>query len=582
MNPLQKLFLFLLFHGFNIPFIFSQASFSLPAEVCVNEPFSITNTSQNATTFYWNLCGINMENPLEGTSINNPEFKDPVFMDIAKMGNEYQGFLTNNDGELIQLNFGNSLLNDPQVNNLGSLNAIGTQTEAIQIINDQGNWRGFIVGGMASISGEFFLQLDFGNSLNNMPTVTNLGNIGDLSHPHDIYFFKENGKWWGWTINRLSSTLTRFSFGNSLENTPTAENIGNLGTLNSPSGFCPIFKNGNWFMFIANQHNNTLTRLDFGNKLSNIPTSQNLGDLGILEGPRDVLITNICGGFVGVVANKTNNSLIFLDFGNDLMNTPNAIDLGNIGNLDFPHSFSNISRIDNDIYFFIVNVENHSISRIKITGCNNASTSSSTSFTPTDISYDTPGTYIIQLTTDVGLPTQDSYCNTLLVHPSPELDLGIDTTICNGTIWALENEDSSTLWQNEYEGTTYEISESGLYFAELSYDKCITRDTVILKFKDCENCISFPNSFTPDQDNVNDLFQPVVDCPHGVKDYELIIFNRWGQHVFKSNDMLAGWDGKHNNKNASSDVYVWSANYSYFDGYEIIRKNLSGDLTLIR
>ena len=583
MSPIRKLTIFLIFYWVNISFLFSQVetSFTLPLEVCVNEPFNITNTSQNITTSYWNFCGININNPLEGTSISNPDFSNPVFIDIIETDNEYIGFLTNNNGGLVQLNFGNSLLNTPQTNNLGSLNALGTQTEAIQIIKDQDQWKGFIIGGLASVAGEFFLRLDFGTSLNNMPTITNLGNIGNLAYPHDLHIFKENGNWFGWTINRLSSTLTRFSFGNSLDNTPTAENIGNLGDLNSPSGFVPIFQNGNWHIFIANQHNNTLTRLDFGNQLSNIPTSQNLGDLGF-QGPRDVLITEICGSFVGVVANKSNNTLTFLDFGSDLLSIPNAFDLGNIGNLDFPHSFSKTYRIDNDIYFFIINVENNTISRMKITGCTNASANSSSLFSPPAISYDMPGTYIIQLITDIGLPTQSSYCNAIQVHPSPELDLGQDTTTCLGTVWSLQNEDSNTVWQNEYEGTSFEITESGLYFAELAYDKCITTDSIFITFEDCNNCVIFPNTFTPDGDNVNDIFRPIVDCPYEVKDYELIIFNRWGQHVFKTKNILSGWDGIHNNKNSSSDVYVWMVNYAYFDGEEIVREKLSGDLTLIR
>ncbi len=584
MNPNQKLIILFLFYWLNCPLGLTQVqtSFTNPVEVCVGETFSITNTSQNTTTQFWNFCSIDLNNPLEGFSINDPEFSSPVFMDIVEDGNEYQGFLTNNNGELIQMNFGNSLLNIPQSNSLGSLNALSTQTEAIQIINDQGNWRGFILGGLISVSGEFFLRLDFGNSLNNTPTVSNLGNADNLSYPHDIYIFKENDQWFGWTVNRLSSTLTRLSFGNSLENIPLSVNIGNLGNMNSPSGFHPIFQDGNWFIFVANQHNNSLTRLDFGSQLSNIPTGQNLGDLGMLQGPRDVLITDVCGSFVGIVANKYNNSLSFLNFGSDLMSTPTAIDLGNIGNLDFPHSFSKPFRVDNDIYFFIVNVDNNSLSRMKVAGCNNASTNSSDLFSPPGISYNKPGTYIIQLITDIGLPTQDAYCNTVYVQPGPQLDFGNDTTICYGTTLTLSSEDSNTIWQNEFEGNSFEVTETGLYFAEQSYQQCISRDSIFVTYEDCDNCISFPNTFTPDGDNTNDIFQAVVDCPYDVKNYDLIIFNRWGQNVFKSKDILEGWDGKHNNKNASSDVYVWSVSYTYFNGHEVLTKKTSGDLTLIR
>ena len=39
--------------------------------------------------------------------------------------------------------------------------------------------------------------------------------------------------------------------------------------------------------------------------------------------------------------------------------------------------------------------------------------------------------------------------------------------------------------------------------------------------------------------------------------YDLTIFNRWGNKIFTSTDPELGWDGKHDSKNANSDVYVY-------------------------
>ncbi|MBL7828484.1 MAG: gliding motility-associated C-terminal domain-containing protein, partial [Saprospiraceae bacterium] len=52
----------------------------------------------------------------------------------------------------------------------------------------------------------------------------------------------------------------------------------------------------------------------------------------------------------------------------------------------------------------------------------------------------------------------------------------------------------------------------------------------------------FPNAFTPNGDDANDVFQPVFGCP--ALSMNLKIFNRWGKLVFNSNDTLTGWDGK--------------------------------------
>ena len=49
-----------------------------------------------------------------------------------------------------------------------------------------------------------------------------------------------------------------------------------------------------------------------------------------------------------------------------------------------------------------------------------------------------------------------------------------------------------------------------------------------------------PNSFTPNNDGINDFFKPVVA---GVDYYELIILDRWGEVVFRTSDVNESWDG---------------------------------------
>ena len=53
-----------------------------------------------------------------------------------------------------------------------------------------------------------------------------------------------------------------------------------------------------------------------------------------------------------------------------------------------------------------------------------------------------------------------------------------------------------------------------------------------------------PNAFTPNGDNVNDLFQGIA---YNLNSYHMVIYNRWGQLVYETNtaDYYAGWDGKY-------------------------------------
>ena len=49
-----------------------------------------------------------------------------------------------------------------------------------------------------------------------------------------------------------------------------------------------------------------------------------------------------------------------------------------------------------------------------------------------------------------------------------------------------------------------------------------------------------PNAFSPDGDGINDLFKI---SGQGMNDFQMEIFNRWGQMVYKSIDLSNGWDG---------------------------------------
>lgn len=100
-------------------------------------------------------------------------------------------------------------------------------------------------------------------------------------------------------------------------------------------------------------------------------------------------------------------------------------------------------------------------------------------------------------------------------------------------------------------------------------DTTETRITVI-------SSIRFPTAFTPNGDKLNDTFRPYTD---GVTEYELTIYNRWGEMIFKSENLLTGWDGRFQGKVCQQDAYVWKAFMKFFDGrtYEG-----TGSITLLK
>lgn len=65
-----------------------------------------------------------------------------------------------------------------------------------------------------------------------------------------------------------------------------------------------------------------------------------------------------------------------------------------------------------------------------------------------------------------------------------------------------------------------------------------------------------PNAFTPDGDGINDVFIPVMRDVM-TEGYQLLIFDRWGEEIFTTTDITAGWDGTVKGAAPKTDVYVW-------------------------
>ncbi|MBK9599493.1 MAG: gliding motility-associated C-terminal domain-containing protein [Flavobacteriales bacterium] len=65
-----------------------------------------------------------------------------------------------------------------------------------------------------------------------------------------------------------------------------------------------------------------------------------------------------------------------------------------------------------------------------------------------------------------------------------------------------------------------------------------------------------PNAFTPDQDGVNEDFQPILNGYDNWR-YQFFVFDRWGERIYDTRDRNASWDGTYHGKPVKTEVYVW-------------------------
>ncbi|HRH49276.1 MAG TPA: gliding motility-associated C-terminal domain-containing protein [Panacibacter sp.] len=463
--------------------------FTIPDTFCVNTPVAIKNTTTGGSNFYWNFCVADINQIPVGTNLGNlgNQLASPVFIDLAQNDNgDYYGFSINHlTGQLIRYNFGNSYLNDPVVENLGNFNgAIPNQAEGVQIIKANGNWYVIVVGGGNYLpnSSPRIVVINFGNSLANNTTIANnWGNLGNLSQPIDLHVFKENGNWYGFTVNATNNTITRFDFLNNFEVAPTAVNLGGFGILNYPDGIYVINDNSYWRAFVTNSTTSSITRLDFGTSLLNVPTATDLGNPGNnLNNPRDILVVKFCGETVGFVVNATSNELTKLDFSTGLDKVPTSTSLGNTGNLSTPHSLSKLFRVGSDLYSFITNVGNNSITRLQFSGCTNSSIPNSTDSIPPQITYTTPGVYNINVMVDEGLSTQTSFCKSIVVVASPVKTPLFDTSFCEGDSVLLSTNfiEGTHVWNTGNTDTSIRVKTAGTYWIDNQYYGCSVRDSI--------------------------------------------------------------------------------------------------------
>ena len=91
-----------------------------------------------------------------------------------------------------------------------------------------------------------------------------------------------------------------------------------------------------------------------------------------------------------------------------------------------------------------------------------------------------------------------------------------------------------------------------------------------------------PNTFTPDGDSYNETFTPIFTSGFDPYDYNLQIYNRWGEIIFESNDASIGWAGNYgvDGNRCQDGVYNWKIEFKTTATDE--RKIINGHVNLMR
>lgn len=214
--------------------------------------------------------------------------------------------------------------------------------------------------------------------------------------------------------------------------------------------------------------------------------------------------------------------------------------------------------------------------------------------------YQFAGDYTVTLSVTDNFGCEDSYTETVQVEvfPSPEAFFSVTpaTPVTFENVEFTDESIGAISWNWDLgdgttsinQNTTHFYETPGLYPIELVVENefCSDKFEVILRVGE-ELIIHVPNSFTPNEDGINDLFGPVISGGD-IADFEMLIFNRWGELVFETTDISKRWNGARlgSRSTAASEYYVPNGVYAW---QITVKENLStekreifGTLTLIR
>ncbi len=189
-----------------------------------------------------------------------------------------------------------------------------------------------------------------------------------------------------------------------------------------------------------------------------------------------------------------------------------------------------------------------------------------------------PGKYV--LTISQGKCVSADVIN-IVKTVTPSFDLGPDTTICLGVNYVLKVNTpySKYSWNDGSKDSIKTVVKAGKYIVSVSNECGLLTDSVSIAYKNCICTILFPNTFTPDGNNRNDLFKAYPDCE--LFDYRLRIYSRWGEKLFDSRDVNTGWDGWYEGQMVPDGVYVYILDVKMYQNGVLNWENRKGTVTVL-
>lgn len=416
--------------------------FKAPDTVCVKQAIQLVSNFPDKKSHYWGFCSGYLYNKPTGLKIDGLGLNSPAGIEVAKNddGNYYGFVIDPGNNTFKRLNFGTSLSNTPVVTDFGDMDGIFPQeVSSMHLVRDEADqrWYIFITAGFSQSTSQLG-RIDFGTSLANTPNIVTFGNLENkLDIPRGVFVAKEGDKWYGFVVNYGSNELIRFNMDSNISLTPTLTNVIPMApVLTNPTDIGAILDNGQWYFFITNESGSTLARLDMGSLTNTqVPATIISGSfITDLEAPSSIMLLRDCGRIYAFITSKAGHALIRVEMQTveGPYTTTDFANLGTSGQILSPTSISRVIRDRDNVFSFVSNEANNSITRVTFEQCNKSNIQYSLTNRPPEYRYTDTGLFNVYYAINEGQPDMQVQCKLIRVLGTPALIMSNDTLICQG------------------------------------------------------------------------------------------------------------------------------------------------------
>ncbi len=165
-----------------------------------------------------------------------------------------------------------------------------------------------------------------------------------------------------------------------------------------------------------------------------------------------------------------------------------------------------------------------------------------------------------------------------------ELSCDADSVMVEAVIASGDDGQVQLLWDDGSTAAQRLITQPGDYRLTVINSCDTLRQTVQVRYTERPDLtpIFVPNAFSPNDDGINDLFRAFASTEVRVLSFDLMVADRWGNLMFRTQNPAEGWNGQLRERQMDPAVFVWHLKATVQHCGQIMELNEMGDVTLVR